>query len=575
MNPAAKTLRLLTVQIRFEQDVVLARQRARQLAGALGFESQIQTRLATALSEIARNAFQYAGGGRVEFSVVTEPHPSSVSTMRQTLVIEVRDTGPGIARLEDILGGRYRSTTGLGVGLIGTQRLMDSVDIATSPQGTTITLSKILPPTAASRSPHQLQAIVDELSRRPPAGAVEEIQVQNQELLRAMEEAQARQEELARVNWQLAEAGRENEKLLETVTRANEAKDQFFAMLSHELRTPLNPALAIVSSMEGDSRVPEELRDDISIVGRNIRLEARLIDDLLDFNRLLKGKLVLREEALDMHALIGSVIDICRTDWEAKRQTVIATLDSPRSTIIGDSARLQQVLWNVLKNAIKFTPPEGSIEIRTAAMGSTMRIDIIDTGRGLGADAAERIFNAFDQGQADLVAVFGGLGLGLAIARMFVDLHRGKISAFSRGLGHGTTITVDLPLTAEPVTAPAPASLPSVPLVNLTGRILLIDDHPDTLVALSRLLTRRGFDVTGAATGEEALTAARRSPFDLFISDLGLPDIPGKELMPLLQKIQALPAIAVSGYGMEADVLGSETAGFRFHLRSPSTSTNC
>ena len=201
MNEASKLLRLLTVEIRFEQDVVLARQRARQLANSLGLEGQVQTRIATAVSEVARNAFQYAGGGRVEFSVLTEAHPGKPNRHRQTFVIEVRDTGPGIARLDEILAGRYRSESGLGIGIIGAQRLMDRLDIASSERGTAITLAKILPPSAATQSAKQLQAIVDDLSQRPPAGPLEEIQVQNQELIHAMEE-------LARVNQELAETNR-------------------------------------------------------------------------------------------------------------------------------------------------------------------------------------------------------------------------------------------------------------------------------------------------------------------------------------------------------------------------------
>src|SRR5262245_56800642 len=182
MNVASKPLRLLTVEIRFEQDVVLARQRARQLANSLGLEGQVQTRIATAVSEIARNAFQHAGGGRVEFSVLTET-PAKANRLRQTFVIEVRDKGPGIARLDEILAGRYRSKSGLGIGIIGAQRLMDRVDIASSERGTAITLAKILPSSLATQSAKELQGIVDDLSKRKPAGPLEEIQIQNQELL--------------------------------------------------------------------------------------------------------------------------------------------------------------------------------------------------------------------------------------------------------------------------------------------------------------------------------------------------------------------------------------------------------
>ena len=715
MNEASKLLRLLTVEIRFEQDVVLARQRARQLANSLGLEGQVQTRIATAVSEVARNALQYAGGGRVEFSVLTEAHPGKPNRHRQTFVIEVRDTGPGIARLDEILAGRYRSESGLGIGIIGAQRLMDRLDIASSERGTAITLAKILPPSTSTQSAKQLQAIVDDLSQRPPAGPLEEIQVQNQELIHAMEELARVNQELAETNrgvlalydeletlnrislmlasklelrpliqsiidvtttltdaeigvfffdeqrggWQLyansgaradaligfpaksahdffgadfasaelvripdlelhkescscfqfattvagkmtvrscltvpvleanerligvflfasskpkvfterseriltsvatqAAVSIEKARLYQTVTAASEAKDQFFAMLSHELRTPLHPALAIITSLHRDARIPADLQEDISIVARNIRLEARLIDDLLDFNRLIKGKLELTMDVVDVHTLIKNVVEICREDLEAKAHRLTAELHSPKSTVMGDTARLQQVLWNVLKNAIKFTPANGSILIRTSPVGQKLRVEIVDTGLGIEPASIERIFSAFDQGQDHPAAHFGGLGLGLSIARMFVELHHGSISASSPGLGKGATIAIEIPLCDAPAT---PSS----------RRILLVEDHVDTLGALSRLLTRRGFEVTPAANAGEAIAAAERNTFDLLISDLGLPEFSGIELVAKIHAIQRVPAIALSGYGMESDLAESKGAGFQLHLTKP------
>jgi signal transduction histidine kinase len=609
MKVASEPLRLLTVEVRSEHDVVIARQRARQLAHSLGLEGQVQTRIATAVSEIARNAFQHAGGGRVEFSVLTEAHPAKPNRYRQTFVIEVRDKGPGIARLDDILTGGYRSKSGLGIGIIGSQRLMDRVDIASSEHGTAITLTKILPLSAGTRSAKEIQAIVDDLSKRPSAGTLEEFQIQNQELLHAMEELGRVNEELAETNrgvlalydeletvnrislmlasklelrpliqsiidvtttltdaevgvfffhekeggWQLyassgvradaltdfpansaddffgpdvasgesvrisdlelhkescscsqfvttvadklnvrscltlpvLQAGRrligafifahskpqifterserilmsvatqaavsiEKAMLYQTVTAASDAKDQFFAMLSHELRTPLQPALAIISCLRADARVPADLQEDISAIARNILLEARLIDDLLDFNRLIKGKLELTMDGVDMHALIRNVVEICREDLNAKVHQLAVELHSPKSRVIGDAARLQQVLWNVLKNAIKFTPANGSIFIRTWLVDQKLRIEIIDNGCGIEPTLTERIFASFDQGKKHIAAHFGGLGLGLTIAKMFVNLHHGSISASSRGLGKGTTIAIEIPIFDAP-----------------------------------------------------------------------------------------------------------------------------
>jgi CheY-like chemotaxis protein/anti-sigma regulatory factor (Ser/Thr protein kinase) len=285
-------------------------------------------------------------------------------------------------------------------------------------------------------------------------------------------------------------------------------------------------------------------------------IAARLIDDLLDFNRLIKGKLELTMEVVDVHTLIKNVVEICREDLEAKAHRLTAELHSPKSTVMGDTARLQQVLWNVLKNAIKFTPAKGSILIRTSPVGQKLRVEIVDTGLGIEPASIERIFSAFDQGQDHPAAHFGGLGLGLSIARMFVELHHGSISASSPGLGKGATIAIEIPLCDAPAT---PSS----------RRILLVEDHVDTLGALSRLLTRRGFEVTPAANAGEAIAAAERNTFDLLISDLGLPEFSGIELVAKIHAIQRVPAIALSGYGMESDLAESKGAGFQLHLTKP------
>ena len=367
-----------------------------------------------------------------------------------------------------------------------------------------------------------------------------------------------------------AAVGIEKAQLFQSVTAANEAKDKFFATLSHELRTPLNPALAIVSGLLTDPRLPAELHEEIGVVARNIRLEARLIDDLLDFNRLIKGKLPLAAVPLRIHSLIEDVVAICREELEAKSHTLTLGLGAPDAPIIADPARLQQVLWNVLKNAIKFTEPGGALSIRTVRIENTLRIAIVDNGRGIDPAALPRIFDAFDQGEGRLASQFGGLGLGLSIARMFVELHNGKIYAESTGPKHGTAITIELPIIevpdgaggdARPITASAPESM--------NRRILLVDDHADTLRGLGRLLIRRGYQITAVATGREALEAAQAGLFDLIISDLGLSDCSGLDLIKNLRATQSCPAIALSGYGMETDIAESLKSGFQLHITKP------
>jgi CheY-like chemotaxis protein len=354
------------------------------------------------------------------------------------------------------------------------------------------------------------------------------------------------------------------------VKASNDAKDRFIAMLSHELRTPLNPVLAIVSSWHGDPRVPEGMREEVAVVARNIRLEARLIDDLLDFNKLINGKLELDRSLVDLHGVIKTVVEICRADFEAKFQNFELDLVAPRSTVAGDAARLQQVMWNVLKNAIKFTPNYGSISLLTRLIDETLlRIIVRDSGIGIEPELLNRIFGAFDQGRPQVLARFGGLGLGLAIARTFVERHGGTILATSKGPGYGSEFTIELPLSGALSLQPGPSVLEPSQQASLPSRILLVEDHADTRETLTRLLARKGHLITAAPTCAAARAAFQRESFDLIISDLGLPDCTGFALIADLHTIRDTPAIALSGYGMENDILKSKAAGFSEHLTKP------
>ena len=368
-----------------------------------------------------------------------------------------------------------------------------------------------------------------------------------------------------------AAIGIEKARLFERVQGSNAAKDRFLAMLSHELRTPLNPVLAVVSSLVNDPRLPAEAQQDLDVVLRNVRLEARLIDDLLDFSRISNGKLQLHREVVDLHALIPGVVDICAEEIAASQHTVALDLQAPRAMVFGDSARLQQILWNVLKNAVKFTPNGGAIAIGTARTDAgAVAVTVTDNGAGIEPAALPRIFGAFEQGGFDTTARFGGLGLGLAITKAFVELHAGTIQAASAGPGRGTRIRIELPLVE-------PEKMPGLPVARVrvsaaepsTGTLLLVDDHADSLSVMSRLLTRRGYRVLLAASCLAALETARENRFDLIVSDLGLPDGSGLALLGRLRQFCDVPAIALSGYGMEENVRESRAAGYDEHLTKP------
>ena len=359
----------------------------------------------------------------------------------------------------------------------------------------------------------------------------------------------------------------------ESAEAANAAKDQFLAVLSHELRTPLTPVMGMVQSLEMARDVPADLREDLAMIRRNVELEARLIDDLLDLTRISKGKVQLNFEDADAHLALGDALDICRADIQEKQIEVRLQLAATRTLIKADPARLQQVLWNILKNAVKFTPPGGTISLSTRNddAGDRFIVRIADTGIGIEPDALSRIFDAFEQAEQSISRKFGGLGLGLAITKTLVDLHGGTIAAHSEGKDHGASFTIEFPGARSAVRPQPIEPKPAEPAASRGGaRILLVDDHVDTNRALKRLLERLGYNVQTADSVASALKAADDQPFDLLISDIGLPDGTGIQLIAELRKrLPIVKGIALSGFGMEEDVKRSRAAGFQDHLTKP------
>jgi PAS domain S-box-containing protein len=366
--------------------------------------------------------------------------------------------------------------------------------------------------------------------------------------------------------------------------RANHAKDDFIAALSHELRTPLTPVLLTAGSLCEDDRLPADVKEQLAMMERNITLEARLIDDLLDLTTIVRGKLSFRTQACDAHSLVSLACEIVREDALAKAITITRDFSAQHSGLLADPARFQQVVWNLLRNAVKFTPQGGKITVKTSdqryASGAPwLRIEVSDSGIGIASTELERIFLPFEQGGLTGNHRFGGIGLGLSIARAIVNLHGGRIHAESAGPGLGSTFIVELPrviAAPEGMIASLPAATPPVktetanslePLVPL--RLLLVEDHESTLQSLTLLLTRAGCQVVPTNTVASALAAANNGTFDLVISDLGLPDGTGIELMEQLRDRHDLRGIVLSGYGMEEDIARSHAAGFVAHLIKP------
>jgi signal transduction histidine kinase/ActR/RegA family two-component response regulator len=380
--------------------------------------------------------------------------------------------------------------------------------------------------------------------------------------------------ERSRLLEELRQSSREAQEARNTAEAASRTKDEFLATLSHELRTPLTPVLLTARALASDPRIPADLRRDVERIRRNVELEARLIDDLLDLTRISRGKTELHQEVVDLHALLREVAETC-AGQAARTLRLDLHLSACKHRIWGDAARLQQVFWNLLSNAVKFTPPDGAISVSTATTAEgQMAVEVRDTGAGIDPEVLPHIFNAFEQGGAHMTRQFGGLGLGLAISKSLVDLHHGSIEAASAGTGQGAVFTVLLPTIEVPAAGPEPEPeawrAPDRPL-----HILLVEDHADTAEAMAELLRARDYRVTVALSRAAALAAAEKAtfdgapPLDVVVSDLGLPDGSGLDLMRELARRYGLPGIAVSGYGMEEDVRRSREAGFADHLTKP------
>jgi signal transduction histidine kinase len=353
------------------------------------------------------------------------------------------------------------------------------------------------------------------------------------------------------------------------VEAANRTKDHFLAMLSHELRTPLTPVISSLESLEAEPAQTEDTRAALAMIRRNIELETQLIDDLLDFTRITRDKLQLRFGPIDAHLALSNVVEICRAEAKSKRLHVHLNLQANRHHVTADAAKFQQIIWNLLKNAIKFTPEDGEIVVSSSnPSAEVLTITVRDTGIGLEPEVMQRIFDPFEQGNRSFQRRFGGLGLGLAISKSLAQAHGGMLTVQSDGLNRGSTFILSMQ-TLPPGEAAVAPSEPSNRASQQCFKILLVDDHQDTCAALEKLLIRRGHLVAATHDVRSAMEAAARNKFDLLISDVALPDGSGMDLMMRLRAISNIPGIAISGFGNNGDIERSLQAGFSDHLIKP------
>jgi signal transduction histidine kinase len=366
--------------------------------------------------------------------------------------------------------------------------------------------------------------------------------------------------------WRVEE---ELQKQKAVVEAANRTKDHFLAMLSHELRTPLTPVISTLESLEIGSAASQDTKSALAMIRRNIELETQLIDDLLDFTRISRDKMQLRFTPLDAHLAISSVVEICRAEAESKRLQMRLNLQANTHQVAADAAKFQQIIWNLLKNAIKFTPHDGEIVIASCNPSpELLTISVRDTGIGMEPEVMQRIFDPFEQGNRSFEHRSGGLGLGLSISKSLAQAHGGTLTAQSDGRDRGSTFILSMQTLSPTEVGTVPQKTTSE-TAQQGLKILLVDDHQDTCAALEKLLVRRGHLVAATHNVRSAMEIAVRDQFDLLISDIALPDGSGVDLMRQLRAISAIPGIAISGFGNNGDIERSLQAGFSEHLIKP------
>lgn len=529
---------LLKVEIRYEQDLILARRRARQIAQHLGFASQDQVRIATALSELVRNVFQYTPGGRVEFAVETTPP--------QAMVMRVSDRGQGINNLDDILSGRYVSKTGMGVGLAGARRLVDRFDIETGAQGTTIVLGCDLPKGRPVNARDISASVSEALASETPQNPFEEMQRQNQELLAALDEVQRQQVALSQLNLELEATNRgvvalssELEQRADYQKRASELKTEFLSTITHELRTPLNSIISISGILIDrlDGELTDEQEKQIVFIRNSARELSGMVNDVLDLAKVEAGKVVIRPRQFEISEMFRVLRGMLRPLLQADHAVELSFADwTDHAPLISDEGKVSQILRNFISNALKYTT-KGRIEVSARAIDADwFEFAVTDTGIGIASEDQGRIFDDFTQVEGDHQMRIQGTGLGLPLSRRLAEMLGGQVVVKST-LGEGSTFALILPSRYQ---GPEEVEY-RAPQTEMTGvrhdRILLIDDHTPDRYILRKAIERHSDAIIEAFDGASGLSAALASqPVAIFL-DLGLPDIAGEDVLKELKRL--------------------------------------
>jgi signal transduction histidine kinase/CheY-like chemotaxis protein len=529
---------ILSLPLRHERHVVLARQRARDIASLLGFEHQEQIRLATATSELARNAFRYASEGLVEFRV-TAGTP-------QVFIISVSDRGPGIRNLQEILDGRYVSRTGLGKGIIGTRRLLDHFDIQSSPAGTIVETGKTLPSGAPPVNTSSAQRIHTELLRINAADQFDEVERQNQELLQTLAALREKQEELAELNQELEDTNRgvvalyaELNQNADDLRRVSNLKTSFLSNLSHEFRTPLNSIASLCRLLlaRTDGSLSSEQEKQVQYIQKSAGELSELVNDLLDLAKVEAGKIDVRPRHFEVHDLFGGLRGMLKPLLVGNSLDLIFDAPANLPPLYTDEGKVSQILRNLISNALKFTP-RGSVRLgaRLDDAGFVTFI-VADTGIGIAPEDQGKIFEEFVQIESELQSKVKGTGLGLPLSRRLVELLGGTISVES-ALGKGSTFYVRLPIRYGPVAAQAvePVAPPEVRKEATGPAILFIEDNPETSYVHRTALSKSNYRLIFAGNLPEARAIIRSQMPELIALDRF---IDGQDCLFLIEELRS------------------------------------
>ncbi|WP_144142201.1 ATP-binding protein [Paraburkholderia sp. BCC1884] len=536
--------RILSTPISTNLSLVAIRDRSRQIGELFGLDNVQRTRFITAVSEIARNTIQFAGGGTLTFLVGDATDVDDT----QCVIAQISDNGPGIANLDELLGDYPGRSGEVGVGIPGSRRMMDGFFIQSEAgKGTTVTLEIFLARGTARLSGRELSARVEQLTRRKPQTPVEELEQQNREMLLTLEELRRKKAELE---------------------EADTRKNEFLAMLAHELRNPLAAISLSLELAQASAADPRE--QTFAVIGRQTAQLSRMVNDLLDVSRITRGKVELQTEVASIAALIDGGIEMSLAEVNRRGHRIQVDYPHEPVSVRVDVARLKQVFNNIIHNAARYTLQPDVIHIQAERVGNDVHIAVIDRGVGIDSSMLPRVFDLFAQASTSIGRQDAGLGIGLTVVQRLVRDHGGSVTAFSEGVGMGSRIVVALPIVDEEVAQ----TLPDVPqrVGNGEQRVLIVDDNKDSADALAALLDLHGYECAVAYDGGSALSLAKTFSPTVGVIDLGLPDMPGFDVAAALrrQPVSAcLTLVALSGYSSADYRSSAAQAGFDHYFAKP------